>query len=100
MPNAWASHGARKTGPSASRGIAGSSPRSGGRIVMSGPIEVVIPQVDVHELARGRRRPPQLLRAELHAVDVLGLLALLQRVGVGKDEDAVVAVDDPAAAAR
>src|SRR2546427_9776002 len=65
----------------------------------SGGIEVVIPELDVHAVARGSGGSPQLARGEAHAVTVLGLLVARHGMGVREDEDAVVAVDDAAPAA-
>src|SRR2546427_8938822 len=65
----------------------------------SGGIEVVIPEIHVHAVARGSGGSPQLARGEAHAVTVLGLLVARHGMGVGEDEDAVVAVDDAALAA-
>src|SRR6266581_7896947 len=95
IAKACASHGALNTGPAWSRGSAGRARRSA-----SGGIEVVIPEIDVHAVARGGAGPPQLARGEAHAVAVLGLLVARHGVGVGEDEDAVVAVDNAALAAR
>src|SRR5207245_1008617 len=44
--------------------------------------------------------PPELARGEAHAVAMLRLLVARHRVRVGEDEDAVIAVDDAALAAR
>src|SRR5919204_3448635 len=82
MAKAWASQGARKTGPPSSRGRPGSS----------AGVEVVIPEIDVDVVVGRGGRSPELPPAEAHAVDVLWLLALAERVGVGKDEDAVVPI--------
>src|SRR6266849_2237595 len=62
--------------------------------------EVRLEAVDVDHVARQGVGPPQLTRGEAHAVAVLGLLAEAGGVGVGIDEDAVVAIDDATLAAR
>src|SRR2546427_2232830 len=82
IAKACASHGALNTGPASSRGRAGSARRS-----TSGGIEVVIPQIEVHAVARGCPVPPKLARGEAHAVAMLGLLVARHRVRVGENED-------------
>src|SRR2546427_3496961 len=50
----------------------------------SGGIEVVIPEIHVHAVARGSGGSPQLARGEAHAVTVLGLL--VARHGMRSEE--------------
>src|SRR5215510_9840055 len=61
--------------------------------------QVVVPEVDVHAVAGRRLGPPQLPGGEAHAVAVLWLLVAGHGVGVGEDEDAVIASDHPTLAA-
>src|SRR5882762_5645217 len=95
IAKACASHGALNTGPASSRGSAGRARRSA-----SGGVEMVIPEIEVHAVARRSGGPPQLARREAHAVAMLGLLVARHRVRVREDEDAVIALDDAALAAR
>src|SRR5438309_4791150 len=88
IANAWASHGAANVGPASSRGSAGSAARSG-----LGGVKVVLEQVQIHAVACGNLRTPELARPKAHAVAVLRLGVAAHCVRVGKREDAVVDVD-------
>src|SRR5438067_11744229 len=59
-------------------------------------LQVALPEVDVHALARLRRGPPERVAREADGVHRLGLLALAMRVGVWEDEVAAYRVDGAA----
>src|SRR5262245_50582630 len=64
----------------------------------SGPIQVVVPKVDVDGVAGVRIRSPELPSGEAHAVDVLGFPAEPGGVGVREDEHTMVPIDHAAPA--
>ena len=50
----------------------------------SSDVHVVVEHIDAQGVALGRRRSPQLARAETHAVAMLGLVTQAVRMRVGK----------------
>src|SRR6266851_6910408 len=100
MAKACACQASAKTGPFASRGRSGRrSSASVSVIRRSRRIEIIVPEIDIEHVTRWRVRSPQLARREADAIDVLRLLAGERGIAVGKNEDAVVAVDDAMPAA-
>src|SRR4051812_45360064 len=93
MAKACASHGSRKTGPFASRGICGSAFRR------SGWLKIRLPAVDRHAESRIGVSPPKLRSLEDHRVDPLRVLALAMRIGVGEDVAALTLLYDAELAA-
>ena len=63
-------------------------------------LKVVVPQVEVHRVARRRDLSPQLVGRETDRVNVLTLLTLKMRVAVGKEIDTVISNDDAYLAAE
>src|SRR5260370_24525106 len=61
---------------------------------------MIVPQIDVDGIARRGLLTPEFARGETHGVEMLGLLALEMGVGVGKDKDAMIALDRADRAAR
>src|SRR5579864_373866 len=107
MANAWASHGALKTGPASSQGNAGKAVRSSGSFgreeVMSGSpdarkVEIGFPAIDA-DRCRCRIRPPEFGGIEAHGIEPLRLFAEPDRVGIGKNVRAVHCDDVPPSAA-
>src|ERR1700722_11714619 len=93
IANAWASHGALKTGPASSQGNAGKALRSSGRCgrteVMSGRsgVQVVerrLPAIDPSR-CRCRIRSPEFGGIEAHRIEPLRLFAEPKRVGIGEN---------------
>ena len=84
--NACACHGSANTGPPSSRGRRGRADSCSELGSGSGSLEVVVPQIEVHRVARRRLLAPQLARREAHRVDVLRFLAVEVRVGVGEEK--------------
>src|SRR5438046_1840437 len=82
--------------------MAGSWVRSGKvmRARASRGIQMIVPEVHVDRVARRGVGPPQFPGREADAVEMLRLRPETLRIGVGEDEDAVVAVDHTALAAR
>src|SRR5437762_3746470 len=82
--------------------MAGSWVRSGKvmRARASRGIQMSVPEVHVDRVARRGVGPPQFPGREADAVEMLRLRPETLRIGVGEDEDAVVAVDHTALAAR
>src|SRR5260370_9783962 len=61
---------------------------------------MIVPQIDVDGIARRGLLTPEFARGETHGVEMLRLLALKMRVRVGKNEDAMIALDRADFAAR
>src|SRR5260370_25724770 len=61
---------------------------------------MIVPQIDVDGIARRGLLAPEFARGETHGVEMLRLLALKMRVRVGKNEDAMIALDRADFAAR
>src|SRR5439155_9980718 len=82
--------------------MAGSWVRSGAvmRARASRGIQMIVPEVHVDRVARRGAGPPQFPGREADAVEMLRLRPEALGVGVGEDEDAVIAVDHTALAAR
>src|SRR5262245_28644370 len=80
MANACASHGSRKTGPSASHGMPGTASRArraaAGSIVMSGGVEIGLERIDRNLHGRVALRAPQLAAVEADRVEPLRAFAL------------------------
>jgi hypothetical protein len=66
----------------------------------SGWFKVVIPHIYIHAISLRRLRAPQFARGETHRIHMLRLLAEEMRVGVRKNENAVVTIDRSYFAAR
>src|SRR5260370_689037 len=54
---------------------------------------MIVPQIDVDGIARRGLLTPEFARGETHGVEMLRPLALEMRVRVGKNEDAMIALD-------
>src|SRR6185503_18479046 len=95
----------RRPAPPRARGTPGPRRRAGwraarrGRAVSCG-LQVIVPEVDVHGVARGSLRAPQLARGEAHGVAVLRLAAEAVTGGVGEHPYAVIQHHLAALAAR
>src|SRR4030095_10880181 len=105
MANAWASHGARKTGPFASRGMPGSA--SAARWAVCGSMdddsdmfEIRLKRFDGNLQLWLRARAPKLLGIEAHGIKPLRVLAFAGNHGVGKNVSAMQALDHPHVSAR
>src|SRR5215510_6807393 len=99
MAKAWASHGARKTGPSASRGMPGTASAACRAVCRatakgsSGMLEIGLEGIDGNPDRRICIRAPQFARIEAHRVKPLRLFAFAGHEGVGKHVRAVNALD-------
>src|SRR5262249_18363328 len=92
--NACACHGSANTGPSSSRGGGGSAARRSASWRGLDALKVVVPHVQVHEVAGGCPLSPQFARREADRIQMLRVLAGELSVGVGKHEHAVIANND------
>src|SRR5262249_41662430 len=94
MAKAWASHGSRNTGPSASRGTPGTATAARmaarGSIVTSGWLQIGLPGIDGNLRSGVAVFAPQFASIEAHGVKPLRVLAGSRRIAVGED----VAADD------
>src|SRR5258705_12579253 len=97
MANAWASQGARKTGPFASRGIPGiaSATRraASGSIDDSDMFEIRLKRFDGDFQLRVRVRAPNLLGIEAHGINPLRVFAPAGSDGDRQDMRAVQSLD-------
>src|SRR5262249_33534012 len=56
--------------------------------------KVAVPQIDVNGVSRGSLSAPHFACRKTPGIQVLRLFALKMRIGVGEDEDAMIAIDD------
>src|SRR5262249_40050710 len=103
--NAWASHGARKTGPLASRGIPGTASAArratcGSMDDDSGMFQIRLKRLDRDLQLWIRIRTPKLLGIETNRIKPLRIFALADSHGVGKHVSAMHALDHAHVSAR
>src|SRR5262245_45955115 len=105
MANAWASHGARKTGPLVSRGMPGTASAarraaSGSMDDDSGMFQIRLKRLDGDFQLWIRVRAPKLLGIEAHGIKPLWIFALADSHGVRKHVSAMHALDHAHVSAR
>src|SRR5919109_1163306 len=105
MANAWASHGARKTGPLASRGIPGTASAarraaSGSMDDDSGMFQIRLKRLDGDLQLWIRVRAPKFLGVETNRIKPLWIFAFADSHGVGKHVSTMQPLDHSHAAAR
>src|ERR1700688_5234113 len=91
MANASASHGSRNTGPSASRGMLGTSCVARRAAVLSiMRLQIRLPGFDADPHRRIAVLAPQFAAVESHGIEPVRILAGIAGIGIGKH----VAADD------
>ena len=72
----------------------------GSAAMWSDSLEVVVPHVQVNQIARRRLIPPDFARGESHRVEMLRFFAEQVRVRVRKEKHAAIENDDTALASH
>src|SRR5205814_2253746 len=89
--NACACQGSANTGPPSSRGKLGNAATRSLLVFRSDVLKVAIPKIKINRISCRGGLAPQLLRSKTHRIQMLRMLALKMRVGIRKNENAVMA---------